>query len=312
MKRSVALSATAILAVAGLTACGDTGAGDAQGAALTVVTGAYPLEYAIGRVGGDLVSVGNLTRAGGDPHALELTARQVEQIVDADLVVHLEHFQPALDDAVRSRDPRGVLEVSGVAAVGSLPRPGGAAAADEADGGHDHGSDDPHFWLDPTRLASTGDAIADRLAALDPAHADAYRANAGSLRADLTALDERYTRGLATCASRDLVTAHAAFGYLADRYDLHQLGIAGLSPESEPSPRQMAELVAHVRRTGVTTVYTEVLASPAVAQTVAAEAGVRTAVLDPLEGLTAENADEDYLSIMDENLATLRTGQDCS
>lgn len=323
MKRPVVLTVTAILAAAGLAACGDTGTEDpAADGALTVVTGAYPLEYAIGRVGGDHVQVSNLTQPGADPHDLELTPRQVGQIEDADLVVHLKDFQPALDDAIAARGQDGVLEVSEATHVGELPPPGevvddghdhaGHGSEEAADDGHDHGGNDPHFWLDPTLLADTGDAIAERLAETDPGNADTYRSNAQALRADLTALDERYRAGLASCTSRDMVTAHEAFGYLANRYDLHQVGISGISTETEPSPRQLADLVAHVREAGVDTVYTEVLVSPDVAQTVAREAGVRTAVLDPLEGLTSENADEDYISIMNRNLATLRTGQGCS
>ena len=323
MKRPVVLTISAILAATGLAACGDTSETSAAGGdgKVTVITGAYPLEYVIEQVGGDLVEVTNLTQAGGEPHDLELTPRQVGQVEEADVVVHLKGFQPALDDAVASRGEDGVLDISQAARL--LPattddhdHEAEGEAHDhgqEAEGhDHDHGANDPHFWLDPTRLADTGDAIADELAKEDQANADTYRKNAAALRTDLTALDEQFQAGLANCTSRDMVTAHQAFGYLAARYNLQQVGIAGIDAHTEPSPRQLADLVTHVREAKVNTVYTEVLVSPAVARTVAQEAGVQTAVLDPIEGLTAENADEDYRSIMTKNLETLRTGQGCS
>ena len=311
MKRALPITVAAIVAAAGLAACGDSAPGSDGG--LTVVTGAYPLEYAIARVGGDHVKVLNLTQAGADPHDLELSPRQVGEITDAVLVVYLKGFQPALDDAVAANPPAQVLEVSQAGRVDlSATEAGHEGETAQEHAAHDHGPTDPHFWLDPTRLAGTGDAIADELAALDPANADAYRTNAQALRTDLTALDEQFRTGLATCRNRDLVTAHEAFGYLAAAYDLHQVGIAGVGAESEPSPRQMADLVQHVKDSGATTVYTEVLIPPDVARTIADEAGAQTAVLDPLEGLTADNADEDYISIMEKNLETLRTGQGCS
>ena len=170
---------------------------------------------------------------------------------------------------------------------------------------------DPHFWLDPTRLADASDAVAERLGELDPEHAAEFTAGAEDLRADLEQLDADLAAGLETCDSRDLVTNHAAFGYLADRYDLHQVGISGLSPDTEPNPGTLAEIATYVRDHDVTTVFTETLVAPDTAEAVAAETGASTAVLDPLEGL-AEDADGDYLTIMRENLSVLEEGLGCS
>jgi zinc transport system substrate-binding protein len=148
----------------------------------------------------------------------------------------------------------------------------------------------------------------------DPQGAETYDRNAEAYESRLQALDRSFEEGLATCARRVIVTSHAAFGYLADRYGLEQEAISGLSPEAEPDPRRLQELIDLVKERGVTTVFSEELLSPAVAETLAREAGVRTAVLDPLEGLTPEEqqAGEDYVSIMRKNLAVLRSALGCT
>ncbi|HEX6131100.1 MAG TPA: zinc ABC transporter substrate-binding protein, partial [Actinomycetota bacterium] len=157
------------------------------------------------------------------------------------------------------------------------------------------------------------DRVAEALGEVDPAGAARYRAAAADADADLAALDEAFRTGLARCESRLLVVSHAAFGYVADAYDLRQEAVAGTSPEAEPDPQRLAELRSLVREEGVTTVFTEPLVSPAVAETLAAETGATTAVLDPLEGLTAERrtAGEDYGSVMRDNLEALRDGLRC-
>lgn len=340
MKRTHGLLATiALLAV--LTACGSpdqeaTGTAsptEGDGApepVLEVAAAFYPLELAVQRVGGDRVSVVPLTQPGADPHDAELTPREVGRLSSADLVVYLAGFQPAVDDAVSSVGAEA-LEVSEHADLTLTVTDDGhshghdhsgeseeehAEHSDEhADEHSDEQSDaatDPHFWLDPTRYAVVAEAIADRLAELDPEGSTVYEAGVADFTAELTALDEEFMAGLETCTHRDLVTGHAAFGYLADRYNLVQRGIAGLSPESEPSAVQIRDLVEYVRDSGVSTIYAETLVSPALAETIARESGATVAVLDPLEGLTDASAGEDYLEVMRSNLQTLREGQDCS
>lgn len=178
--------------------------------------------------------------------------------------------------------------------------------------GHDHGAEDPHFWLDPERSGHVAESIATELATLDPESAQTYEANAEALVAELAALDEEFAAGLADCEHRDLVTSHEAFGYLADRYDLHQIGITGISPESEPSPARLAEVSATVADLGVRTVYAEPILSDAIARTVAQETDARVLTLDPLEGITEASAGDDYLEVMRANLASLRDGLGCS
>jgi zinc transport system substrate-binding protein len=173
------------------------------------------------------------------------------------------------------------------------------------------GPGDPHLWLDPTRLVPVASAVADQLAGVDPDGAAEYAANAGDLIAELRRLDADFRSGLADCERDVFVTSHAAFGYLALRYGLEMVPIAGITPDSEPSPARLAELRDLVDREGVTTVFAETLADPAIAETLATEAGVEVAVLDPVEGLGDDNEDADYFSLMRANLSALRKANGC-
>jgi zinc transport system substrate-binding protein len=172
-----------------------------------------------------------------------------------------------------------------------------------------HGMD-PHVWLDPVRFAMIADALGARLGRADPAHAADYTARAAALHTELDALDAEYAARLKTCPRREIVTSHSAFNYLAHRYGLTQVGITGISPEAEPAPRRLAAVAAEAKRTGTTTIFFETLVSPKVAETLAREVGAKTAVLDPLEGLTEPGAD--YFSVMRSNLAALTTALGCT
>jgi zinc transport system substrate-binding protein len=271
---------------------------------LDVVASFYPLQFVTEQVGGAAVAVRNLTPAGAEPHDLELTASDTASLQDADLVVFLHGFSPALDDGIGSVGA-DAFDVSDAA---DLDLTGSDDHADEPGDGLD-----PHFWLDPLRLADVGDAVALELTALLPDDADTFAQNAAALRERLEALDAEFSDGLADCANTDLVTSHQAFGYLAQRYRLTQVGISGLSPDEEPTPAQLAEVADFVAANDVTTIYYETLVDPGIAETVASETGATTAVLDPLEGLTADAIDggTDYVSVMGTNLAALRAGQGC-
>lgn len=288
------------LAVSLGAACG--GGGGEAGGRTEVVAAFYPLFEAAQRVGGDAVQVRNLTPAGSEPHDLELNSRQVDQIEDAAVVLFLGRgFQPALEKAAGRAKGTKVDVLNGLGAL----RPAGA--------GDDKLDVDPHVWLDPTLLKAIVVQVAGALATADPANRAAYEANARTYSAELDDLDAAFAAGLATCERRVIVTAHAAFGYLAARYNLAQDAIAGLEPESEPSPQRLADLARKVRADGTTTVFYETLVSPKVAESLAREAGVRTAVLDPLEGLTGADAKagRTYVSGMRENLAALRQALGC-
>jgi zinc transport system substrate-binding protein len=180
---------------------------------------------------------------------------------------------------------------------------------DEA-GEHDHGDEDPHFWHDPDRMAVLAEAVADELVEIDPDHADTYRSNADALVGELHDLTAAYEQGLSGCERDTVVVSHDAFGYL-ERFGLHIEGIAGLSPDAEPAPADLARLQDLIHDEGITTVFSERLVSPRLAQTLADDVGVTTAILDPIEGLSDETTDEDYLSLMRENLAALELANGC-
>jgi zinc transport system substrate-binding protein len=318
-----ALTSLVLAATATLAGCSAQGSGGSTGQSdgVTVLASFYPLQYVAQQIGGDLVTVDNLTPPAAEPHDLELSPAQVREIGTADLVVYLSGFQNAVDEGVESRAPEHVIDAAGPAGLVEHAEEEHAGETEEehaehAEEGdeHDHGATDPHFWLDPSRLAAVGQAVADELAAVDPEHADEYAAGAQRLGQQLDELDQEFADGLAACQGATLVTSHAAFGYLADRYALEQVGISELDPEVEPSPARLREIGDIVEERGVTTLFSETLVSPKVTETLADDLGVRTAVLDPLEGLSEEAtaAGDDYVSVMRANLAELEEGLVCA
>jgi zinc transport system substrate-binding protein len=273
-----------------------------------VTTAFYPLQYAAERVAGEHAEVLNLTQPGGEPHDLELTIRETAEIASADLVVHEEGFQPSVDAGVAQNAAGEVIDVASALDLMDVDETAAQHAEDEP--GHEHGDLDPHFWQDPLLMADLGDRIADELAGIDAAHADDYAANAADLRDDLEALDTAYAEGLADCERNTVVVSHDAFGYL-QKYGLQLAAVAGLSPGAEPTPADLGELQELIRDEGITTVFTERLVSPELTETLADDLGLTTGVLDPIEGLSDETADEDYVSLMQQNLAALREAGGC-
>ncbi|TDD80807.1 zinc ABC transporter substrate-binding protein [Actinomadura darangshiensis] len=294
---------------AGLTGCTAADA-DVPPGKTAVVASFYPVAWLAEEVGGSDVFVRTLTKPGTEPHDLELTARQVANVADADFAVYVKGVQPAVDDAVQGHAKDRSLDAASL--VETLPPPDETDDEEAHDGiRHRDAPYDPHIWLDPSRMAAVATALGDRLATADPGHATGYRERARTTAGRLTALDREFRDGLKSCGRKEIVTAHAAFGYLADRYGLRQIPVAGVDPSAEPSPKRLAELTRLVSATGATTVFTETLASPEVAESLAREAGVRTAVLDPVEGIE-DGASGDYLTIMRKNLRTLRPALECS
>jgi zinc transport system substrate-binding protein len=247
--------------------------------------------------------VTTLTAPGVEPHDLELTPKQVGSLTDATVVLYEKGLQPAVDEAVEQNAADAGFDVSGPAKLIAT----GAELEEDHQGGLD-----PHFWLDPTRLADVADAVAAKLGERDPDGAAGYRERAAALRKELTALDSEFTTGLQTCRLKTFVTTHEAFGYLAKRYGLEMVGIAGLSPDAEPSPARIKEVQDVVRREQVTTIFYEELVSPKVAESIARDLKVRTAVLSPVEGLADANATDDYLSLMRTNLNELKRANTCT
>lgn len=273
---------TALLVTLALAGCG--GAHDeATGSGPKIVAAFYPLAWAAEEIAGPAARVVNLTPAGAEPHDVELSPSDVQAVHDADLVLYLGRgFQPALERALEGRDGPSVDLLASQEVVDR----------------------DPHVWLDPTRFAEIVDATG---RALD------REVRAADLQKRLRALDTEMRDGLSTCERREIVTSHAAFGYLARRYGLEQIALTGLSPEAEPSPGDLVALVDEIRKSAATTVFFETLVSPELARTVARESGADTAVLDPLEGLTQDEIDSgaDYFSVMRADLAALREALGC-
>jgi zinc transport system substrate-binding protein len=302
--RPIAL-ATALATAALLAGCG--GSDDSAGNGRSAVAAFYPLAWVTGQVAGDEWEVTNLTGPGTEPHDLSLDIKQTATLAEADLIV-LEHgFQPAVDETVDANAPDA--EIVDAADVVEL-MPASEHEHEHEEAGHDHGDLDPHFWQDPLLMADLGDAVADRLVELDPDGAATYEDNAAALRTELEALDQEYVDGLATCERTTTVVSHEAFSYLA-RYGLQFEAIAGLSPDAEPTPADLARLQQLITEDGITTVFSERLASSKMADSLAGDLGLETAVLDPVEGLSDETSDDDYLSLMGQNLDALRKANGC-
>ncbi|CUR61606.1 ABC-type metal ion transport system, surface component [metagenome] len=301
--------ATVLTSALLLAGCG--GSADSAGNGRSAVAAFYPLAWVTERVAGDAWSVENLTQSGQEPHDLELTIAQTAALENADVIVVAEGFQPAVDETVEGVDAP-VLDAAAVVDLLPASEHEGEEHEGESEEEHaEHGEFDPHFWLDPLLVADFADAVADELGEIDRDAAQTYADNAAALRTDLESLDADYTAGLASCDRTTTVVSHQAFGYLA-RYGLDFEPIAGLSPDAEATAADLAHLQELITEDGVTTVFSERLVSPKMAETLADDLGVSTAVLDPLEGLSDDTADEDYLSLMRENLTALQRANGCS
>ncbi len=304
------LSTLAVITSLGLVLSGCSSSdsnSDASG--IKVVAAMYPLEFVATSIGGDLVSVENFTPPGVEPHDLELTPSQIVTLDDADLLLFISGFQPALEEAAQQSAPANSLDLLTIDGLNLL-----TATED----GHDHGADethsdgemvsDPHVWLDPERLVVVAKAVAAKLSEVDPDNSEVFATNLAVFVAELETLDQKFLTGLASCDRDLIVTAHAAFGYLADAYGLTQEAIAGLSPESEPTPKRLNEIGKEAKADGTTTIFFETLASPKVAQTLADDLNIEAAVLDPIEGISEGQT---YFSIMESNLEALRKALNC-
>ncbi|MBP0451701.1 zinc ABC transporter substrate-binding protein [Kitasatospora sp. RG8] len=302
-RTAIALTATALSATLLLTACGGDSSAKGSGGKLDVVASFYPMEYLASQIGGEHVKVTDLTAAGVEPHDLELTAKQVANVKKAGAVVYLKGLQPTVDKAVADSGAKHVIDATAASPLVDHHLGEGHSEGD----GHDHAeaAGDPHLWLDPTRYAAVARSVGDGFAKADPEHAADYRKNTDDLVNRLTALDQEFRDGLKDAGTRTFVTSHAAFGYLAEHYGLTQVAINGVDPESEPTPARLAEVQKAAKEHGVTTVFFETLVSPKLAETVAKDLGLKTAVLDPLEGVK-DSSKDDYLTVMRRNLANLQ------
>jgi zinc transport system substrate-binding protein len=311
MKKSFFVLALGLVAIAaGLYAAGfasvrnGAGANPANSGKMAVVGTFYPLAHFALQVGGNLVTVANITPAGAEPHDYEPTPQDIAGAYRAKVFIMngggvdtwAERIAPDLK-------AKGVQVVDMQDTILLSTAPSGSET-----------TLDPHIWLDPVLSEQEVALIRDAFVKADPVNAVVYANNAASYIAQLQALDEAYKAGLASCRIKDIVTSHAAFGYMAKRYGLTQIAIAGLSPDAEPSAEQMANIANLAKKNNVKYIFFESLVSPKLAQTIATEVGAQTIAFNPLEGLTDEqiSSGETYLTVMRDNLDELRIALQCN
>ncbi|MDQ1038773.1 zinc transport system substrate-binding protein [Streptomyces sp. V3I8] len=308
------MSATVIAAVTALglgtlSACSSDSeaAGSGSGGKLDVVASFYPMQFLAERIGGDHVDVTGLTEPGQEPHDLEISAKQTAQLQESDVVLYLKNLQPSVDEAVAQS---GIGTKVDAATLTELENHGGAGHSHEGEDEHaeeegEGSGPDPHIWLDPVKYSQVAEGVGKALEKADPDNAADYRKNTEALTKKLGDLDTEFEDGLKDTDSKVFFTNHSAFGYLAERYGLTQESISGLDPESEPSAARIKELQQEAEADGVTTVFYETLVSDKTAKTLADDAGLRTDVLDPLEGITDKSRGDDYIEVMRSNLKAL-------
>ncbi|MGY5033210.1 metal ABC transporter substrate-binding protein [Streptomyces sp. 900116325] len=303
---TAAVAGAVALGLTGLSACSTSDAAESKnGDKLDVVASFYPMQFLAEEIGGTHVAVTTLTKPGVEPHDLELSPRQIGGLGDADYILYLKGIQPAVDDAIAQSGVRNSVDA---AKLTTLEDHGTETGGDEH--GHAHEGEgagaDPHIWLDPVKYAEVAKGVGKSLEKADPNHAADYRTNTDALVKKLDALNASYKAGLRTTTTKTFITTHSAFGYLAERYGLVQEGIAGIDPEAEPSPARIKDIHSIAEKSNATTVFFETLASDRTAKTVAADTGLKTDVLDPLEGITAKSKGDNYIEVMQSNLAALQ------
>ncbi|MEV6653824.1 metal ABC transporter substrate-binding protein [Streptomyces sp. NPDC051219] len=308
---AAAIAGSVTLGMVALSACSSSSATGKDSGKLDVVASFYPMQFLAEEIGGDHVAVSTLTKPGVEPHDLEITPQQTAEVGEADMVLYLKSLQPAVDKTV---EQAGVKHTVDAATLTELEAHGAGDAEEEHAGdehageehSHDEAGADPHVWLDPAKYAEVAAGVGKAMEKADPDHAADYKKNTDALVGKLTALDTEFKDGLKNTTRKTFITTHSAFGHLAERYGLDQEGISGLDPESEPSPARMKELQKVAEQEKVTTVFFETLASDKTAKTLAADTGLKTDVLDPLEGITDKSQGDDYFGVMRANLANLQ------
>ncbi|ALV35814.1 metal ABC transporter substrate-binding protein [Streptomyces sp. CdTB01] len=305
---AVAVAAVTALGLGTLTACSGDSAAAAGTGKFDVVASFYPMAFLAERIGGTHVHVTSLTQPGQEPHDLEISARQTAQLQDSDAVLYLKNLQPSVDDAVAQSEVKTKIDAASLTSLEKHGNEvGGHAASHDGSENDELSGLDPHIWLDPVRYAQVAEGVGKAFQKADPKHAADYRKNTAALVKKLDALNTAFKDRLAHTQSKVFITTHAAFGYLAERYGLTEEAINGLDPESEPSAARVKQLETMAKADGVTTVFYETLVSDKTAKTIASDAGLRTDVLDPIEGITSKSRGTDYFSVQEANLKALQS-----
>lgn len=283
---------------------------------LQVVTTFYPMYDFTKQVAQDDADVSLLLQAGMEVHSFEPSSQMIAEIQDADVFIYNSpEMETWVPDVLASIDTSDMVVICASEAITLLEYEGEAHAHDHESEGEDTDTDtghthtvDPHVWLDPVLAQKEVTTIAEGLADADADHAENYLKNAGTYIGQLNELDAAYRDAFEGAENRTFVTQHAAFAYLAARYELDQISVTGLNAESEPSAAALATLSDYVKANNISHIYFENNASSQTAETLAEEVGVKLAVLSPLEGITEEDQEQgaDYISVMQENLAALK------
>ncbi|MEU0964901.1 metal ABC transporter substrate-binding protein [Streptomyces sp. NPDC005917] len=303
---TAAATTVTALGMATLSACGGDASATRTGK-FDVVTSFYPMAFLAGRIGGNHVHVTSLTSPGQEPHDLEISPKQIIGIEKSDAVLYLKNLQPAVDDAVAQSSVQTKIDAASLTTLEEHGNEvGGHAASHDTAKNEEASGLDPHIWLDPVRYAQVAEGVGKAFEKADPDHAADYRKNTAALVKQLNDLDTKFKAGLANTESKVFITTHAAFGYLAERYGLTEEAINGLDPESEPSAARVKDLETMAEADGATTVFYETLVSDKTARTVATDAGLKTDVLDPIEGITATSRGKDYFAVQEANLKALQ------
>ena len=274
-----------------------------QGGRLRVVTSFYPLAFFSRQIGDDQATVLNITPAGAEPHDYEPTARDMAQIEGSRLLVLNGGGLEAWGANIRRNiNPKKTLIVVA-----------GQGLTNQQVNEEGRMGTDPHVWLDPLLAQKMVDRIAQGFIQVDPGNKEVYESNAAALKSRLSRLDVAYRQGLSRCKERNIITSHSAFGYLATTYGLKQVSLAGLSPDAEPSPQQLANIVEFAKNHRVKFIFFESLVSPRLSQTIATEVGAQTLVLNPIEGLSDQELAQGktYFTEMEKNLLNLRIALQC-
>ncbi|MEU1300743.1 metal ABC transporter substrate-binding protein [Streptomyces shenzhenensis] len=304
---AAATMATA-LGIATLSACSSDSVAAGDTGKFDVVASFYPMAFLAEQIGGDHVHVTSLTQPGQEPHDLEISAKQTAQLQESDAVLYLKSLQPSVDEAVAQSEIKTKIDATSLTTLEEHGNEvGGHAAEHDSHAGEETGGKDPHIWLDPVRYAEVAQGVGKAFEKADPDHAADYKKNTAALVKQLDDLDQQFKDGLANTRGKVFITTHAAFGYLAERYGLTEEAINGLDPESEPSAARVKDLEKMAKADGVTTVFYETLVSDKTAKTVARDSGLKTDVLDPIEGITDKSRGKDYISVQEANLKALQT-----
>lgn len=272
---------------------------------LKVVASFYPVyDFAV-KIGGEKAEVTNMVPAGTEPHDWEPATKDIAVLEKADVFIYsgagMEHWVEAV---LKSLENKKLISVE--ASDGITLREGHHHSASKEE--HDHGKYDPHVWLSPMNAKKEMENIKNAFVEADPDNKDYYEKNYETYEKKFDELDQTYQKTLEPLPNKVIVVSHEAFGYLCNAYGLTQMGIEGLSPDSEPDPARMAEVIDFVKENHVKTIFFEELASAKVAKAIANETGARVLVLNPLEGLSDDEikAGDDYFSVMEKNLQVLK------